>query len=360
MTGSSVLAAFALLPGLAAHEDHWTSLGQGHCTDSLSSFESTAWELAPSSGGHRAFTSEEYEMWREQAWQNCIKQDSHTEYVSLWSDAKYACYKGSPCIANGNNSAKSWSPSVRAVWVQIRKTGSSIINLAEIMLMKTDSSMVLPYQRRIEMSSFHADYPAENCIDRNNNTFCHTNSGTDEWLRVSYYDVNFTSIGSIVVVNRKADPPIQARIDNFKILLTSDEAGEAVLWDGTFHGALSEYTFPIASPVNVDKSVTEAEPKAPPTGVNIMIGINSAILTYAIIFAVWRAQEALKRRRIHSVKDLLRRCIPKPRTCPICGDTLRSGTIYCSNCGNRSEETAHAEDSNATSASYEPNAWKDR
>ena len=85
--------------------------GLGHCTTGTLIYRSIAWELTngDSSGGKdTSLSSERYMGWVELAVQKCLEKDAATEFVSVWSDAGYRCYKNGDCSANGYTDTYTW------------------------------------------------------------------------------------------------------------------------------------------------------------------------------------------------------------------------------------------------------------
>ena len=69
----------------------------GDAYDVQEIYASGSWELASESHGYDyTLDTDDYFDWVNKAWRRCRNKDSETEYVSVWYDASYRCYKG-PC-----------------------------------------------------------------------------------------------------------------------------------------------------------------------------------------------------------------------------------------------------------------------
>merc|ERR1719235_2463488 len=93
--------------GEAENEAENGEEGQGHCQGNPV-YQSAAWELAPSSGGKKDFSTPEYKAWVDKAWKLCMQKNAQVKFVSVWTDAGYRCYTSSICSANGDSDTKTW------------------------------------------------------------------------------------------------------------------------------------------------------------------------------------------------------------------------------------------------------------
>mmetsp|Transcript_50301 Transcript_50301/g.90281 ORF Transcript_50301/g.90281 Transcript_50301/m.90281 type:complete len:1521 (-) Transcript_50301:90-4652(-) len=103
--------------------------GDGHCSGNTEIYSSSAWELASSSGGQKDFATVEYREWVAQAWKRCLAKDALTEYVSVWVDAGYRCYKGAACRANNGANTKTWKlapPALKPVTADLTRCRAGV------------------------------------------------------------------------------------------------------------------------------------------------------------------------------------------------------------------------------------------
>lgn len=83
-------------------------VGLGHCINGQI-YASQSWELASSSGGHRAFHTSEYKSWVQEAMERCRMRNSQSTFVSVWQDAAYRCYyTASSCTRNSAGNVETW------------------------------------------------------------------------------------------------------------------------------------------------------------------------------------------------------------------------------------------------------------
>jgi hypothetical protein len=122
---------------------------------------------------------------------------------------------------------------------------SETINLAEVQAFDLTGSLITPRGAEL-FSTYSPAYPAENCIDGINQTFCHSKgTGAEEYLRVDYFGP--LDLASIVVKNRHNC--CQERIVGGRIHVTTGwptsntMAAEAALWSDEFTSASSDFTF---------------------------------------------------------------------------------------------------------------------
>ena len=76
-------------------KEPYSSYARGFCVGgAYQIYSSHAWELADSSvGTDNTLSTDKYMGWVESAWQKCLSKDPQTEFVSVWWDAGYRCYK---------------------------------------------------------------------------------------------------------------------------------------------------------------------------------------------------------------------------------------------------------------------------
>jgi len=83
--------------------------GLGNCDNAYQTYASSAWELAgfdATVGSDTTFATDKYLAWKDLAAEKCLEKDGLTDYVSVWFDAGYRCYKGgctSGATANGHS-----------------------------------------------------------------------------------------------------------------------------------------------------------------------------------------------------------------------------------------------------------------
>ena len=73
-------------------------------------FTSESWALADSSEGNRVALSQEFMAWVGEAWVRCTEKDGLTRFVSVWEDAKFACYTNhGECFNTPSTAVRSFS-----------------------------------------------------------------------------------------------------------------------------------------------------------------------------------------------------------------------------------------------------------